>query len=226
MPYPTTYPDQARDQGAVDLAGRPSPRLTGPREVARRLAELDERYIRASFAPLDDLAAGRPGGAIAVRAEVAAGRLPQPAYRLDDGTDMVPPDYFAPVDAAGSVDALADWFADRYRTVAAELALPVDHRAIDEQWQDYLSGGYFVCLTHADPESIAQKARHIIDLDALVGSPQPHDADWLRRLRDAVDGLAAVERSGAILDPARWGGPMSPQWYGAYLRASYPRAFD
>ena len=42
MPYPTTYPAGAADQHAIDLAGRPCPRLTGPIELARRLAELDE----------------------------------------------------------------------------------------------------------------------------------------------------------------------------------------
>ena len=225
MPYPTTYPAEATDQDAVDLAGHPSPRLTGPREVALRLAELDERYIRDAFVPSGELAARRHEGVDAVRADIAAGRLPQPAYRLDDGTDMVPPDYFALIDAAGSVDALPDWFADRYRAAASRLGLPADEAAVDEQWQDYLSGGYLVCLNNATPETIAQKAHHITVLDSLLSRPQPDDVDWMGRLRTATDGLAAIERTGAILDPPRWGGPMSPQWYGSYLRTQYPQAF-
>lgn len=225
MPYPTTFPAEAADQGAVDLAGHPSPRLTGPREVAARLAELDEKYIRANFVPLDELAAGREGGVDAVLAEVSARRLPQPAYRLDDGTDMVPPDYFTPVDAAGAVDELSSWFADRYRAAARNLGLPSDEAAVDEQWQDYLGGGYLVCLIHATPESIAAKAHHITVLDALLSNPRPDDADWAHRLRTATEDLAAIERPGAVLDPPRWGGPMSPQWYGAYLRARYPLTF-
>ncbi|MER6434478.1 hypothetical protein ABT272_43730 [Streptomyces sp900105245] len=106
MPYPTTYPTAAADQHVIDLAGRPCPRLTGPIDLARRLAELDEHYIRTRFVELDELAASREGGAEAVRRLMADGRLPQPAYRLDDGTDMVAVDFFAPVDAAGGVEAL------------------------------------------------------------------------------------------------------------------------
>jgi len=225
VPYPTTYPAEATDPEAVDLAGHPSPRLTGPRDVALRLAELDERYIRDAFVPLDELAGRRHEGVDAVRADIAAGRLPQPAYRLDDGTDMVPQDYFALVDAAGSVAALPGWFANQYLAAASRLGLPVDELAADEQWHDYLSGGYLVCLHHATPETIAEKAHHITVLDALLSRPQPDDVDWTGRLRTATDGLAAIERSGAILDPPRWGGPMSPQWYGTYLRTQYPQAF-
>lgn len=225
VPYPTTYPAEATDQDAVDLAGHPCPRLTGPRDVARRLAELDERYIRTAFVPLDELASRRHQAVDAVRADIAAGRLPQPAYRLDDGTDMVPPDYFALVDAAGLVDALPRWFSDRYRAAARKLNLPADELAAEEQWQDYISGGYLVCLNHATPETIAEKVLHITVIDALLSHPQPDNVDWTRRLRGAVDGLAAIERTGAILDPPRWGGPMSPQWYGTYLRTRYPHAF-
>lgn len=97
--------------------------------------------------------------------------------------------------------------------------------AIDEQWQDYLSGGYLVCLNRATPEAIAQKVHHITVLDSLLGHPAPDDLEWSHRLRAATDGLTAIERPGAILDPPRWGGPMSPQWYGTYLRTQYPQAF-
>ncbi|HZE31174.1 MAG TPA: hypothetical protein VE198_07035, partial [Actinoallomurus sp.] len=54
MAYPTTYPAAAADQHATDLTGQPCPRLTGPDEIARRLAELDEHYIRAQFVELDE----------------------------------------------------------------------------------------------------------------------------------------------------------------------------
>ena len=66
MPYPTTYPAGAADQHAIDLAGRPCPRLTGPIELARRLAELDEHYIRTQFVELDELAASQEGGTAGV----------------------------------------------------------------------------------------------------------------------------------------------------------------
>ncbi|MDN5856780.1 MAG: hypothetical protein L0K86_28885 [Actinomycetia bacterium] len=112
MPYPTTYPPEATDATATDRTGASTPRLTGPHEVARRLAELDERYITENFVPLDAAIDGRPD-ATQVRAAIADGRLPQPAYRLDDGTDMVAADYLSPVDAAVSLEALRAWFGEQ-----------------------------------------------------------------------------------------------------------------
>ncbi|WP_189317044.1 DUF6058 family natural product biosynthesis protein [Streptomyces brasiliensis] len=225
MPYPTTYPAVAADQHAADLAGRPCPRLTGPNELARRLAELDEQYIRAQFVELDELSASRDGGTQAVRKLMADGRLPQPAYRLDDGTDMVAGDFFAPLDAAGGVEALPEWFRSRYMSAARRLGLPDGPAEADEQWTEYLSGGYGVCLKRATPESIAEKALYITTIERLLVNPQPGDTSWADELRTTVDALAAIERPGALLDPPRWGGPMSPQWYGAYLRAYFPQAF-
>jgi Family of unknown function (DUF6058) len=225
MPYPTTFPPDAVDQTVVDVAGDSRPRLTTSTELARRLAELDDHYIRANFVRLDQLAAPRPGGTPAVVRQIAARRLPQPAYRLDDGTDMVPDDYFTLLDVAGSVDALRASFHARYVAAAGSMGLPINDAAVEAQWQSYLGGGYFVCLRQATPENIARKEDFITTIDDLLAQPLPRDPAWCRRLRAAVDGLADIERPGAILDPPRWGGPMSPQWYGSYLRATYPAAF-
>lgn len=226
MTYPTTFPIDAADSGVKDLKGWPCPRLTGPREVARRLAELDERYIRDNFVPLDDLADARPGtDSAAVREHIGIGRLPEPAYRLDDGTDMVPSDYFALVDEAGSVQGLREWFAAEYAHAAGELGQRSDEAAVHEQWGEYICGGYFVCLRSVTPAAIAAKGHWIDTIEALLADPRPAADDWLGALRESVEGLAAIERRGAILDPARWGGPMSPQWYGEYLRTRYPQAF-
>lgn len=225
MPYPRTISSEAVSPTVTDLAGRFCPRLTGSAEVARRLAELDEQYIRGHFKSLADLAAGRDGGVVAVRQAIAEDRLPQPAYRLDDGTDMVPSEYFGLVDAAGGIDALPVWFSERYAAAAQGLGLPDDTETVTEQWEDYLSGGYFVCLREATPETIAQKASLITALDELLAAPLPQDSVWAERLRANVEALAAIERSGSPLDPPRWGGPMSPQWYGSYLRAYYPQVF-
>jgi len=226
MPYPETYPAEAASPTATDLTGRLCPRLTGPGEVARRLAELDERYIRSRFTPLADVAASREGGLAAARQAMTDGLLPQPAYRLDDGTDMVPPEYFDLVDAAGGIEALPGWFSGRYAAAARKLGLPDDEETVAEQWDDYLSGGYFVCLREVTPETIAQKALLISTLEELLANPAPQDSGWAGRLRAEVGALAAIERTGALLDPARWGGPMSPQWYGAYLRGYYPQVFE
>jgi hypothetical protein len=222
MAYPKTFPDEAADPRAIDLTGAPSPRLTPPGEVARRLATLDEAYIRAEFVALEVLAADRPGGAAGVRRDIAAGRLPQPAYRLDDGTDMVPADYFALLDEAGSVDALPEWFRTRYEKARTGSAC---QEPAEDVWRDYLGGGYFVCLRSATPETIVLKADCIIEIDRLLADPAPASRSWLSSLRDAVERLSVIERPGSVLDPPRWGGPMSQQWYGAYLRTAYPAAF-
>ena len=225
MPYPETYPAEAVSPTVTDLSGRPCPRLTGSSEVARRLAELDEQYIRGRFKSLADLSSARDGGLPAVRQAIADGRLPQPAYRLDDGTDMVPPEYFDLVDAAGGIEALPDWFSGRYVSAARERGLPHDEETVAEQWGDYLSGGYFVCLREVTPETLAQKALLITSLESLLAQPAPQDSEWAGRLRAGVEALAAIERTGSPLDPPRWGGPMSPQWYGSYLRSYYPQVF-
>jgi hypothetical protein len=225
MAYPTTHPPEAADQFVVDLSGAPCPRLTPPGDLGRRLAVLDERYILDNFVPLDELAADWPGGAAGVREDIAARRLPQPAYRLDDGTDMVPADYFVPVAVAGSVGALHGWFVHSYRVAAQRFDIAHDPASIEAEWHDYLGGGYFVCLRQATPAAIVEKARHVIDLNELMADPHPADQVWCKRLRLAADGLEAIERPFAILDPARWGTPMSGQWYGTFVRTLYPAAF-
>jgi hypothetical protein len=193
--------------------------------VARRLAALDETYIRAQFQPLDVVAADHHENPNSVRTLIAARRLPQPAYRLDDGTDMVPADYFALLDAAGSLEALPAWFIAEYLRAMAGLNCPCDEATAREEWEAYLDGGFFVCLREVTPHTIACKAACITSIDQLLENPAPHDQGWCDRLREAVGSLHSIERCGAILDPPRWGGPMSPQWYGAYLHSYFPDAF-
>lgn len=224
MSYPTTFPPDAADQSVLDLSGTACARLTAPGALAARLAALDERYVRSSFVPLDDLspAAARIADP---RREIGARRLPQPAYRLDDGVDYVPEDFYRLVDEAGSVEALPQLFRSRYRAAATALALPADDADDAAAWEDYLSGGYLVCLRQATPENIAAKAHFIVAIEDLLAHPRADRAEWCRSLREAVERLQRIERPGAVLDPVRWGGPMSPQWYGSYLRARYPGAF-
>ena len=103
----------------------------------------DVAYITANFVPLED---------DAVRAEIAAGRLPKPAYVLDDGTEMVAPDHLALAERAGGVDALRDWFEAR----------------APGEWEAYISGEYAVCLRSVSPETIRRKAELIARIDAAV----------------------------------------------------------
>jgi len=229
MGFPETFPPEAADPQVRDLAGDLMPRLTGPSEIARRLAALDDAYIRAEYVPLADAVKGRPESVEQVCELIASRRLPQPAYRLDDGTDMVAADYFALLDAAGSIDALPAWFQSEYRTAATSLDLPADETdeaAGQIEWGYYLSGGYGVCLKQVTPLNIARKSAYIHEIEALLQATAPNDQQWCESLRQAVDGLHEIERSPrAVFDPPRWGGPTSEQWYGCYVRAAYPRAF-
>src|SRR2546423_3045775 len=94
------------------------------------LSASDDRYIRSSFVPLDEVCAAAGRLPSDVRELIATGRLPRPAYVLDDGTEMVASDYFALLDEAGDVDELHRQFVTRL--VAAADA--TDAEAGDE-WQ-------------------------------------------------------------------------------------------
>ena len=149
----------------------------------------DVAYITANFVPLDDEA---------VRAEIAAGRLPKPAYVLDDGTEMVAPDHLALVERAGGIDALQDWFEAR----------------APGEWEAYLSGEYAVCLRSVTPESIVRKGELIARIEALLATGDPEtDA-----LREAVDALDALLRPFAPSDRVRFGGSVSRDRYVTALR--------
>ena len=93
MAYPTTHLPEAADQSVTDLSGEPCARLTPPGEVARRLAVIDERYIRDNFVPLDELASdwpvAPPGPRRHRRAALAATRVP-PRRRHRHGAARLP----------------------------------------------------------------------------------------------------------------------------------------
>jgi hypothetical protein len=144
----------------------------------------DIAYITESFVPLDDEG---------VRADVAAGRLPKPAYVLDDGTEMVAPDHLALAQRAGGVDALREWFEAR----------------APGEWEAYIGGEYAVCLRTVSPETIRRKDELIARIESLLaGDPPP-----LGPLRAAVDELDALLRPFAPYDRIRFGGPVSRDRY-------------
>ncbi len=152
----------------------------------------DVAYITANFVPLAD---------DGVRAEIAAGRLPKPAYVLDDGTEMVAPDHVALVERAGSVDALRPWFEAR----------------APGEWDDYISGGYAVCLHSVSPETILRKGELTERIQALLAEEPPHEP----ALRAAVDELDALLRPFAPCDRIRFGGPVSRDRYVTAVRERF-----
>jgi hypothetical protein len=151
----------------------------------------DVAYITADFMPLTDET---------VRAEIAAGRLPGPAYVLDDGTEMVAPDHLALVERAGGIDALRDWFEAR----------------APGEWDDYLSGEYAVCLRSVTPEAIVRKGELIDRIEALLANGDPS-----AELAAAVDELDALLRPFAPCDRIRFGGPVSRDRYVTAVRERF-----
>jgi len=184
------------------------------------LTDADVEYIRENFVPLDELCAARGQSADRVRALIAAGSLPAASYVLEDGTEMVPAEYFELVDEAGGEAALRGLFARRYVAAAG------DDDEVGSEWEGYLSGAYGVCLKHVTPENIARKSALVAEIDGLLAAPQPESADWRASLRASVDELDELERPFAPnYDRARWG-PSSRDRCITAARELYPEVFS
>jgi Family of unknown function (DUF6058) len=177
----------------------------------------DTAYLASSFVSLDSLALAHGRDFDSVRSAIAAGLLPQPAYRLADGTELVAPDFFALADAAGADDALPDWFTLTYGRIAAGVSAADPP---DVAWSDYLSGGYGVCLRSVTPATIVRKAVLIDSIERLLDNPQERDNGWRTRLREGVDALDVLERSFAAVD--RLAGPTSRDLLITDVRMRYP----
>jgi len=132
-------------------------------------------------------------------------KLPLPAYVLDDGTELVAADYFALVDDAGQVQSLHAHFVDRYRRAVASHGDGVADVAVEEEWQGYLSGAYFVCLRCVTPEAVFRKGWLMTQIERLLADSRPDDPQWRARLTTFVDELDALEREFAPYDRRRWG---------------------
>jgi Family of unknown function (DUF6058) len=181
------------------------------------LSEADVEYIRSDFVELDELCRRSSRDPAAVGADIDRGRLPRPSYVLDDGTQMVPSDYFALADEAGGVDGLRTLFLRRLEQAAAT--------DLEEEWQGYLSGEYGVCLKSVTPENIVRKGVLVDRIEALLAEPDPDGAEWPAELRTAVDELDELERQFADYDRVRFGGLSSRERLIAGSRQAYPAIF-
>lgn len=181
------------------------PRLAPPAAVARRLAREDEAYIRSNYAPLSEVARARSIGVEEVRTLMAERRLPQPAYLLDDGTEMVTVDHLDLLEQAGGVEGLEPLFKARFRAAVEDLGHSVADAEVHAAWRAYLTGGYGVCLWEVTPENIARKDLLVESLDHLLSHPRADDPEWRARVREEIAELDSLERPGAPLDDARWG---------------------
>jgi hypothetical protein len=166
----------------------------------------DLPYLRSTFVSLDTLARAHGYDPTDVRRAIADGQLPQAAYVLDDGTELVAPDYFALADLAGPFAELRAWFTAAYDEVAARSAGRYDDPGTgEEQWEEYVSGGYAVCLRSVTPASILAKGELMDTITRLTADPASDDAEWRAELTAAVDALDALERPFAQFDRARFG---------------------
>lgn len=160
----------------------------------------DLAYITAEFRTLEHLCAGRDDEPDHVRELISAGRLPQPTYVIPGGVEMFPPDYFDVVDDAGGIGALPEHFRARY--LAASGGRTKDAA---EDWADYLSGQFGVCLRSVTPEAMVEKVRLIEAIERLVTGADETATGWSDALRAAVDALDALERPFTDFDRQRWG---------------------
>lgn len=162
----------------------------------------DLPYLRSTFVALDDLARAHGHDPAAVRRAIAGGLLPGPAYVLEDGTELVAPDHFELANAAGGFEALRGWFLAAFERAAERYPAA---GSPEEEWDEYLTGIYAVCLRSVTPWSIVAKAELMDTIGRLAGDPAPADDDWRRELTAAVDALDALEKPFAAWDRERFG---------------------
>jgi hypothetical protein len=149
------------------------------------LTDADLAYISANYRTLDEICEGRTEAPEDVRKLIAARKLPQPSYVLQDGTGMFPADYFRLFDEAGGVDRLREHFASRHR--AAE------GRDFEQDWEMYLDGIWGICLRDVTPETIVRKNTLVNSLCELLVLARPRYDDWRHALREQVNELDELE---------------------------------
>ncbi len=162
----------------------------------------DLPYLRTSFVALADLARAHGHDPAEVRRAIADRFLPAVPYVLKDGTELVAPDYFDLASIAGSFEALPAWFADAYERASARYP---EAGTAAEQWREYLTGIYAVCLRTVTPASIVAKGELVDTIERLTTDPAPDDDGWRREVTAAVNALDALERPFAPFDRKRFG---------------------
>jgi hypothetical protein len=187
--------------------------------------DADLAYLRSTFATLDEICAGRRDTPDEVRRLIAERKLPQPSYVLDDGTELVPHDYFALADAAGAVDRLRAEYERRYHAALHRYGLPLDTALLERRWEQYLDGISGICMRDVTPETIVRKRMLIDAIEGLLADPDPENDRWRSRLRGSVDELDSIEKDFAPdYDRAQF--VPTRDTYIRDVRARYPRLWD
>ena len=162
----------------------------------------DLAYLRSHFVALDDLARAHGHDPAEVRRAIDERRLPGVPYVLEAGTELVAPDYFELAHLAGGFDELREWFVRTYDGLAAGRP---EAGTGEEEWEEYRTGIYAVCLRAVTPSAIIAKGLLMAAIERLVADPAPDDPQWRRELSAAVDALDALEKPFAEFDRARFG---------------------
>jgi hypothetical protein len=165
----------------------------------------DHPYLRSPFVELDVLARAHGHDPAEVRRAIADRLLPAVPYVLEDGTELVAPEYFELAHLSGSFAALPEWFARAYDRASARYP---EAGTAQEQWEEYLSGMYAVCLRAVTPASIVAKGELMDTIERLTADPVPGVEGWRAELTAAVDALDALEKPFALFDRER-PGPVS-----------------
>jgi hypothetical protein len=187
--------------------------------------EADLAYLRREFRTLEEICAGRPERPEDVRQLIAERRLPQPPYVLDDGTELVPPDYFALADAADGIDGIRAEFERRYRAGLERYGLPFEADLFERRWEGYLDGTPAICMRDVTPETVIRKRMLIQEIERLIADPRASDGAWRSSLRGAVDELDALEKPFAPdYDRARF--VPTRDTYVRDVREAYPQLWD
>jgi hypothetical protein len=186
----------------------------------------DIAYIEQAYETLGELCASRNLEPALMEEQIAAGRLPQPAYTLPGGRRMFPRDYFELLEAAGSAECMREHFEKRFCEAAERAGLDFNPEWNPEtEWEDYLDGTYWVCLWQATPEAMIEKERLIRTIRTLDAGPDAGSASWRAQLAQAVDALDTLERPFTDYDRARWD-YTSRALYVTALRERYSEVFD
>jgi hypothetical protein len=189
------------------------------------LTSEDRTYIQNNFYTLEELCLCRMGTPEEYRSKIREGLLRRPAYVVD-GTEMYPADFFLLPDSVSRLGAqMKDEFIARYRRIAGAYGgKPADDEVLRE-YDGYLSGEYAVCLRLVLPETIFLKGLAMAEIDELLASPDPGDADWSENLRTWVNRLDDMEREFAPCDAARFGSLPSRVRYIEKATKAFPSCF-
>jgi Family of unknown function (DUF6058) len=168
----------------------------------------DVLYVESAYLTLEEIARREGLSSGRLSDWVRSGRLPRPAYLLPDGRPMFPPDLLTLVKVGGGIARLRGHFRRRLETALRLVGAPETGREAQD-WEDYLSGEYGVCLRQVTPETLVLKEGLVQRIERQLADPRPEEPEWRRMLAVRIDGLDALLRPFARADRARFGRPTS-----------------